>query len=144
MTITNNNVYNCFNTTVTSPHAGIYVGNGSSAWTITVNSIYQTSNIVVTENEWIHIVGTLTYGTGSTWKIYINGNIVPSQFRPGENGNEAPIQPTDTSIYLGPEDGSTGAEFLTGNISISRLYNRTLSAQEITQNFNALRGRYGI
>jgi hypothetical protein len=32
----------------------------------------------------------------------------------------------------------------TGNIAIAQLYNRALTAAEVTQNFNALRGRYGI
>jgi hypothetical protein len=31
-----------------------------------------------------------------------------------------------------------------GNIYSLRIYNRELSAQEVQQNFNALRGRYGI
>ena len=66
MTITNNNVYNCFNTTVVSPHAGIYVGNGSSAWTITGNSIYQTSNRTVTGiTEYYGIVISNTSSVGN-------------------------------------------------------------------------------
>ena len=34
--------------------------------------------------------------------------------------------------------------FFKGNISAAQLYNRALTADEITTNFNALRGRYGI
>jgi hypothetical protein len=37
-----------------------------------------------------------------------------------------------------------GSRFFNGNIAISQLYNRALSADEITQNFNALRGRFGV
>ena len=37
-----------------------------------------------------------------------------------------------------------GSRFFNGNIAISQLYNRALSATEITQNFNALRGRFGV
>jgi hypothetical protein len=37
-----------------------------------------------------------------------------------------------------------GSRFFNGNIAISQLYNRALSANEITQNFNALRGRFGV
>jgi len=40
--------------------------------------------------------------------------------------------------------GDLGGSEINGNISISRQYNRTLSASEINQNFNAVRGRYGI
>ena len=34
--------------------------------------------------------------------------------------------------------------FFKGNIAISQVYNRALSSNEITQNFNALKGRFGI
>jgi hypothetical protein len=34
--------------------------------------------------------------------------------------------------------------FLDGSVPVARLYNRALSATEVNQNFNALRGRYGI
>jgi hypothetical protein len=34
--------------------------------------------------------------------------------------------------------------FLNGKIAVAQIYNRALSASEVQQNFNALRGRYGI
>ena len=34
--------------------------------------------------------------------------------------------------------------FLNGKIAVAQIYNRALSASEVLQNFNALRGRYGI
>lgn len=40
--------------------------------------------------------------------------------------------------------GGVGAERLNGKIYMQLLYNRVLTATEIAQNFNALRGRYGI
>ena len=36
------------------------------------------------------------------------------------------------------------ARYFNGNIATAQLYNIALSAAEITQNFNALRGRYGV
>jgi hypothetical protein len=39
---------------------------------------------------------------------------------------------------------STNYGFLNGKISVAQIYNRALSADEVSQNFNALRGRYGI
>jgi hypothetical protein len=44
-------------------------------------------------------------------------------------------------LYLG---GYWSGEFLNGRISNAQLYNRALSTAELTQNFNAIRGRYGI
>jgi hypothetical protein len=37
-----------------------------------------------------------------------------------------------------------GGAWLNGSIPLVRLYNRALTAQEVLQNFNAIRGRYGI
>jgi hypothetical protein len=34
--------------------------------------------------------------------------------------------------------------YFTGNIATAMIYDRALSADEITQNFNALRSRYGL
>jgi hypothetical protein len=45
-------------------------------------------------------------------------------------------------IKLAQDD--TGGRFFTGNIAQVSLYNRALTAAEVQQNFNALRGRYGI
>jgi hypothetical protein len=35
-------------------------------------------------------------------------------------------------------------KYFAGTIYVARYYKRSLSAAEILQNFNALRGRYGI
>jgi hypothetical protein len=44
---------------------------------------------------------------------------------------------------LGRWLGGGGREF-NGKISTTRIYNRALTTDEISTNFNALRGRYGI
>jgi hypothetical protein len=44
-------------------------------------------------------------------------------------------------------DAPTGVSeggFFNGNVGNVQIYNRALTQAEITQNFNALRGRYGI
>ena len=41
-------------------------------------------------------------------------------------------------------DGRTGTTVVLGNLPATQIYNRALSAEEIRQNFNALKGRYGI
>jgi hypothetical protein len=33
---------------------------------------------------------------------------------------------------------------MSGTLSVVKIYNKVLSADEVAQNFNALRGRYGI
>jgi hypothetical protein len=49
-----------------------------------------------------------------------------------------------TKTTIGSRYNQASSEYFTGNIFTTQIYNRALSATEITQNFNALRGRYGI
>jgi hypothetical protein len=39
---------------------------------------------------------------------------------------------------------STQYEVFIGNIALVQIYNRTLTAQEVLQNYNATKGRYGL
>jgi hypothetical protein len=51
---------------------------------------------------------------------------------------------SQSTILIGAEN-TTGNEFnWNGRIDSTQIYNRVLSAAEVQQNFNALRGRYGI
>ena len=47
-------------------------------------------------------------------------------------------------INIGIGYNTSAGLYFTGNIYMVSIYNRVLSAAEITQNFNALRGRFGI
>jgi hypothetical protein len=49
----------------------------------------------------------------------------------------------DTSVFIGRAVG-TGSRWLNANIPQVQIYNRALTAAEIAQNFQALRGRFGI
>jgi hypothetical protein len=49
---------------------------------------------------------------------------------------------TASTIHFGKR--LTGTEYWKGNMSSIQIYNRSLSATEVAQNFNALRGRYGV
>ena len=50
---------------------------------------------------------------------------------------------TVSSPIIG-RDSEDNFRFYNGNIAQASIYNRALSATEVSQNFNALRGRYGI
>ena len=50
---------------------------------------------------------------------------------------------TNTQVTLNVASRGAGS-YLDGIISATRIYNRALTPNEIQQNFNALRGRYGI
>lgn len=50
-----------------------------------------------------------------------------------------------TDYHIGRRSSNSATEFMNGNIALVRVYyNKVLTESEISQNFNALRGRYGI
>jgi hypothetical protein len=85
-------------------------------------------------NEWVNVVGLVERGV--SMRTYKNA----SQF----NTTSAPVGSVSgtTSLFLGSNIGTN--VFWAGEISNFSLYNRALTDTEIAQNFNALRGRYGI
>jgi hypothetical protein len=90
--------------------------------------------------KWMMVTTTYTFASGGSWKIYINGNLVPSYYQQG-NGNSAPIASNPSDVHVGVgEDG--GGEFFNGRISNVLLYRRYLSADEVRRNYEATVGRY--
>lgn len=86
-------------------------------------------------NKWYHMMGTSS-GT-SDHKLYLNG---------------IEVQTSSTSVSVPTVAGNvryrvgvfSTANFHNGYIANVKLYNRALSAEEVLQNFNAHRGRFGI
>lgn len=95
-----------------------------------------TSNFINTTN-WYQIVGTFTSGSQV---LYINGSIA------GTGTTIGTISTNAGGMSIGVYGGFSGFRdyFYNGDLSMVRVYNRVLSAAEVRQNFNALRGRYGI
>jgi hypothetical protein len=87
----------------------------------------------LTVNGWTHL--SLVFN-GTDILMYQNNSLITTVNFPGDIRTD-----TATPLYLG---GYWSGEFLNGRISNAQLYNRALSTAELTQNFNALRGRYGI
>jgi Concanavalin A-like lectin/glucanases superfamily len=92
----------------------------------------------INTSQYAHIVATYTSGAR---KIYINGVLVASDtaaFTIPNAGN---------GVSIGVSGGySLGSPiyYYNGNIAIVKVYNKALSASDVSQNFNALRGRFGI
>jgi hypothetical protein len=91
-------------------------------------------------NKWYNI--SLTYnGNGissfSNFNLYINNTL---QTLSAAN-TFAGIGQVNT---LGTLNTGTANFYFNGNIASTQIYNRALSTTEIQQNFNALRGRFGI
>jgi len=84
-------------------------------------------------NTWYLL--TLTYD-GTNLKGYVNTSLISSS-SPG-----AVINYTVNPVQIGAMNSAL--EYLNGYVSDAMIYNRALSSDEVSQNFNALRRRYGI
>ena len=105
-------------------------GNGS-------NNVYTPTNSVL-QNTINNVVATYD---GATMKAYLNGVLSASL-----SVSTTLVYPTtgNMNVQIG-RWGYTGfLRQFQGNIYATSIYNRSLSASEVTQNFNALRGRFGI
>jgi len=89
--------------------------------------VYTTSNANLTTGQWYHVVVTYTYGTGTSIKCYVNGNVVSGNWTWG-NGN-TPTQNNTKPVTIG---GLTSGERLNGAIDSLMIVDRMLSETEIS------------
>jgi hypothetical protein len=87
---------------------------------------------VLSPGTWYHIVATTS---GSNHVLYLNNSIIGTATAAG------PWAASGENVTVGFAGFHT---YLFGSVPNIRLYNRALSAQEVAQNFQALRGRYGL
>jgi hypothetical protein len=69
--------------------------------------------------------------------LYVNNNSSPVLNFVSSYNN------TNTNFIVGKHP-TASTNYINGNIAQVSIYNRALSATEISQNYNALRGRYGL
>ena len=105
-------------------------GNNSFAY-------YDTSTNIYANNTWTHIVVVCD---GSAATIYVNG-VAYAATRTLSGANGGIISTNTQTLKIARR---TDGVVMAGNIASVKMYNRLLSASEVTQNFNATRGRFGI
>jgi hypothetical protein len=94
-------------------------------FTLTSNIIY---NICVTYSQ---TVGGLN--------IYSNGVLITQT---GNNVSPPNIFNTSNNFSIGVKQDTL--TYLNGSVYMANIYNRALTAQEVLQNYNALKGRFGL
>ena len=104
-------------------------------------------------NSWFYSSALNPIGTAWS-KFYLNGVQITIDFINGLSNTTLFERNKWLHVYLELTTIGTGDihifsrytnnETSTGNVSQVQIYNRVLSQQEISQNFNATRGRYGI
>ena len=103
------------------------------------NSITSVSSISI---NWTHVAVVFDITSGK--KLYINGVL--------DNTSSSTVEFQYISANRGPKyfgmtnpnSFNVSSRFFNGNISAFKGYIRSLSANEIQQNFNAMRGRYNV
>jgi hypothetical protein len=137
-------------TLATSTTSAWYVALGSatsliSGEYITISEAVSSKRVCVTDggslsaNSWVNLL--INYESGQ-YKIYLN-NVLKNTVT--YNGGVLQLT-TPNSIYIGCAAGESSPPrgFFNGDISNVKIYNRTLSSTEMTQNFNATKSRFGL
>ncbi len=97
-----------------------------------VGDLATTAVFTATNGIWYHFVATGQFGAQ---RFYVNGNQTGSQaFNINTTVNTQPL--SIGKLAYSPR-------YFKGNVAIARIYNRVLSAAEVTQNFNAQKARFG-
>jgi hypothetical protein len=120
-------------------NGGVCIASGNYQFNWYDNSSYQflDSGISATANKPVHIVGTYD-STDNKCRIYINGVLKNTGSATNMSYGGAAY-----SVQIGYLSAS--GNYFTGTInSLKYYYNKALSAEEILQNFNAMRGGYGL
>jgi hypothetical protein len=122
-----------------------YLGRGTSGgnsidWRFYTGSYLDETEFFTNSTDWQHITGTYDQDTGQgRMRLYSNGNLVDTALSNNTSGINFS---TGSNIRIGTNTGDDS--FFGGNIAQVSIYNRALSAAEISQNFIATRSRYGI
>ena len=115
-------------------NSGWIVFSSSTTWNVALaqsGSQYGASIAHNNSTAWTHLA--LTYD-GTTICLYVNGALASSS----TSISNAVLNTGFPIVFAG---GTRPGAYKT---SLIKIYNRALTAQEINQNFNATRGRYGI
>jgi hypothetical protein len=112
----------------------VFRGNNGTSF---VNFVAVTASTYMSTNQWYNVVGTFVSGQQ---RLYINGVQVGS----GTVSATIPTNANGTSIGVYGGFNGSRSYWYNGKISSVKIYNRSLSANEVNKNFNVTRARYGI
>ena len=104
-----------------------YIKNGSTNWQVPTGSI-------ITPNTWYNAV--ITFQSNTSLSLYTNGIFISSVAIGTLTTNTNPLR-------LAVSNDPFWARFQ-GRVASTQVYNRALTAQEVLQNYNATKGRFGL
>jgi hypothetical protein len=113
-------------------------GSGRLYWDMGQHVDRNYAGFSITNNTWNYVVFTAGLEAGTiVTRIYVNGNLITTQ-------NEGIITLPNTNEYFVGTGESSNSHNFSGRIGIVRIFNRALTAQEVSQNFNAVKSRFGL
>lgn len=92
---------------------------------------FSVNSTVSPTTQWFNAVATYD---GTNRSIWVNGAQIGTQVTSGHNVTSSAIQIAKTS----------GIEYLQGNIAQALIYNTALSSDDILQNYNTQKARFGL
>jgi hypothetical protein len=117
---------------------------GITSLTVSVGNVLNTLSVWQESSQWVaiseittntnYILSIVSDQVTNTTKCYLNGIFVKTIT------NSISIN----SVGIGQPYRFVNGDYFSGKVYTCQMYNRALSESEIQQNFNALRGRFGI
>jgi hypothetical protein len=142
------------NNTGPSKRIGIWLpgtaqnGEGTSVGQIGVESVNSvvTTTSVQTTNTWVNFCSVFNGGLEDNFTLYINGSSVSiSKYgRAASNPANIDISTAGSFLTFASIPSVPNVHMYNGPIGSTQIYNRTLTASEVLQNYNAQKGRFGL
>jgi hypothetical protein len=138
------------------PYFSNYVG-GRLLWSVDqagVQALIESAPAFFVAGAWHHVVCVSEYdGTTTRYTVYKNGVKITTKGLVGqEHLTDTSSVSNNGNVVFSIGNRTRGARFATsgedyafrGSVSNARVYSRALTEAEVRQNFNALRGRFGL
>jgi hypothetical protein len=102
----------------------------------TSTKAYVYSSNFISINEWVNVCFTTD---GTNMYIYKNGILIGTVL----GGSVGSGESNNAGLQISGPNNTSGFLFI-GSISNTQIYNRSLTSQEVLQNYNATKGRFGL
>ena len=117
-------------------------GDGKIRWIIKDSSnntmVCDTVSNLIQTGQWYHLAAT---HDGTNAKIYVNGVLNKTQ---SSNITSSLLDTGNIPTRIGYRYRNSDVNYSDGRLAELRAYSKTLSASEVSQNFEATRGKYGV
>ena len=118
-------------------NTGYSIETTSTVWLIGYGNTGTLSATTYDANQWYHValVGTFVSGTTLSSTLYVNGVLRFTH-------SNASINTTNSVFRIG--NNPSGFISMNGSVSQAKIYRKALSSNDISENFDDYRSRYGV